>query len=371
MTSTTTSPVLHFGKHKGSTLNSVPTGYLRWLLDSTVAVRYSLEKSVMDELTTRGEGSAIGGYISKKTSLPPIAAGLYDPGGSFMPTTGGLSMGTITTTSTAPTLGGLMGSMGFSGYSPAVKAPAVKKSVKEDKPSKTKRPRMNCWTLATDVLASGFHVLLHGGIGLGKTTFALQAGLTGSEPLPQGLTLTDGMTLGDMFGRFWLKSGTSEWIDGPATRALRAGSRLVLNEVESASGEIMTALHALTDHPTIARVALPNGEILTPAPGFRVVMTSNFIPAESLPAPLVDRAISIEIDSPHPDSVMALPEDLRQAARSSCIQKDAKRRVSMRAWHHFAALRRSIGEEAASQAVFAGRSDDILDAFAIRRGPRD
>lgn len=375
--------LLTFGKHKGQPLNAVPTGYLRWLVDSSDCLnRYGITDAVIAELQARGEGMAAVISRTTKTPIPGSALLDYSGGslglGSLLPATVSgmfrsdpmlsyLGSKTTKTITAEPTfLPSVTSTLLPTSYS--VSRTAKKATKTDPAPPKTKSPRMNCWDLAKDVLSSGFHVLLHGGIGLGKTTFALQAGLREDEPA-YGLTLTDGMTLGDMFGRFWLKSGTSEWVDGPATRALRAGSRLVLNEVEAASGEIMTALHALTDHATIARVALPNGEILSPAQGFRVVMTSNFIPSESLPAPLVDRAICIEIDSPHPDSVAALPEDLRQAATASSIQKDAKRRVSMRAWHHYAVLRTTIGEIPAAQAVFAGRADDILDAFSIRRGP--
>lgn len=314
---------LAFGKHRGSSIEAVPVGYLRWLIESGVGLKFGIESTLITELERRGEP------ISAVTPRPPYAM----PRKKSVP---------VPTSMSAASLG-----------SPT--------------PTK-KRKKMSCWDLAASVLKSGFHVILHGGIGLGKTTFALEAGLPDGNQA-YGLTLTDGMTLGDLFGRFWLKSGTSEWVDGPATRALRSGGRLVLNEVESAAGEIMTALHALTDHPSIAMVALPNGEILTPAPGFRVVMTSNFTPSESLPAPLVDRAICIAINEPHPDSIAALPEDLRGAALASTVATDPKRRISMRAWHHFASLRNDLGEDLAALAVFPGRANDILDAFAIRRGP--
>lgn len=357
---------LDFGKHKGSSVEAVPAGYLRWLIESSIALKYGIESDLVLELERRGEPlpsliSVAAGSIGIGAYATTTTGASLGFGGYGMSTSGGLTMGTTTAASLLASLGASM--------SPVKKSTPSKEKETPKPTAKATAPSHSCWELATEVMRSGFHVLLYGGIGLGKTTFALQAGLGESEGA-YGLTLTDGMTLGDMFGRFWLKSGTSEWVDGPATRAMRGGNRLVLNEVEAASGEIMTALHALTDHPSIAMVALPNGEILKPTPGFRVVMTSNFTPSESLPAPLVDRAICIAIDSPHPASVAALPEDLRTAAMASSVEANAARRVSMRAWHHFASLRDASGEDLAARAVFATRAADILQAFAIRRGPK-
>lgn len=372
-----TSFKLNFGKHRGTDVHHIPEGYLHWLIDSGVALRFGCEGAIQLELGRRA--SELEAYGKSMGIAPPLAGlgfvpiilepedGLVTPPGSYRSTPLSPSYATAPSFYVHPLISTripLPTAMPPRKTATTVPSPDAKQAQPQTQPKRS----TTCWDLATKVMTSGFHVLLHGGIGLGKTTFALEAGLRKDEP-SYGLTLTDGMTLGDMFGRFWLRNGSSEWVDGPATRALRAGSRLVLNEVEAASGEIMTALHALTDHPSIAMVALPNGEILRPSKGFRVVMTSNFVPSESLPAPLVDRAICIEIDSPHPDSVSALPEDLRSAAIASSINKDAKRRVSMRSWHHFAVLRKSIGEALAAEAVFADRAQDVLDAFAIRKGP--
>src|SRR5207244_1607050 len=116
-------------------------------------------------------------------------------------------------------------------------------------------------------------------------------------------------------GHFIPKGQEFIWMDGPALTAFRLGSRLVLNEIDKASGDALTFCHALLDDPGIARITLPTGETVIPHEDFHVIATMNGEP-EDLPDALRDRfAVRIHIDKLHPEAVEALPKDLHKIAR--------------------------------------------------------
>jgi MoxR-like ATPase len=62
---------------------------------------------------------------------------------------------------------------------------------------------------------------------------------------------------------------------GPVSRAYQEGRILVLNEIGRASGSVQDFLLGVLDNLDVSSLALPNGQILTPATGFKVVGTSN------------------------------------------------------------------------------------------------
>lgn len=244
------------------------------------------------------------------------------------------------------------------------KAKAAKRKIRKAGLKREIKPKMNCWEMAKKVLEVGQHLILWGGTGLGKTSFAAKEGLKDGQTI-YGLTLTDGMTLGDLFGRFWFKGGDSVWVDGPATKAMREGGRLILNEVESSPPEIMTALHALTDHPALASVVLPTGEVVAPGVGFQVVMTTNFEPSQSLPPALVDRHIVLHVTEANPEALKYLPDQYRPLAKSSAETGDPNRHISVRRWQQLASLR-PVLDDNAFKAVFGSRADEVMTAVKLR-----
>jgi MoxR-like ATPase len=71
---------------------------------------------------------------------------------------------------------------------------------------------------------------------------------------------------------------------GPVSRAYQDGRVLVLNEIGRASGSVQDFLLGVLDNRDVASLALPSGELLTPANGFKVVGTSNTSPDQLDPA---------------------------------------------------------------------------------------
>jgi MoxR-like ATPase len=226
----------------------------------------------------------------------------------------------------------------------------------------------SCWRDLADVLAAGIsRVLLYGPSGTGKTYAALHHGV-GTNPAER-LVCTEDLTSGEITGT-WMPVGENrwEWREGPAIRAWRGlGGRLVVDEVDRASGDALSTLLAMTDSPESARWRNPETcEWVRPGPQFSVVMTTNIDDLEDIAPSLRDRfPVSIRIDRPHVSALASLSEDLRAPALAGSLGP-AHRRVSLRSFYAFDELRRRLGPQRAAYLVFGeDTATSVLDALAI------
>jgi MoxR-like ATPase len=228
-----------------------------------------------------------------------------------------------------------------------------------------------CWRDLQDVMSNGIaRVLLYGPPGTGKTFAALYSGV-GAVPAER-LVCTEELTAGEMMGT-WLPTnqGRFEWREGPAIRAWRGidgrGSRLVVDEVDRASGDALSTLLAITDSVESARWRHPDTlDWVRPGPEFSVVMTSNVEHLDEIPNALLDRfPVAIHIDRPHPKSLRRLSADLHASALAGSLGP-VERRVSLRSFYAFDQLRATLGAERAANLVFGEQSaEGILDALKI------
>jgi nitric oxide reductase NorQ protein len=109
------------------------------------------------------------------------------------------------------------------------------------------------------------------------------------------------MTASDLLGRYVLTGGTTEWIDGPLTRAAREGGICYLDEIVEARHDATVAIHSLADHRRELSLERHGGERIRAAGGFMLVVSYN--PGyqsvlKDLKPSTRQRMVSVELDFP-------------------------------------------------------------------------
>ncbi|BBZ67449.1 CbbQ/NirQ/NorQ/GpvN family protein [Mycolicibacterium insubricum] len=170
----------------------------------------------------------------------------------------------------------------------------------------------------------GLSIVLKGPTGCGKTRFIEAMAHDLGRPLIT-VSCHDDLTTADLVGRFLLRGGQTEWVDGPLTRAVREGAICYLDEVVEARQDTTVVLHPLADH----RRQLPVerlGIVLDAAPGFGLVTSYN--PGyQSVLKDLKDstrqRMVAIEFGYPAPEveeSIVVAETGLDRAAAADLVR---------------------------------------------------
>ena len=226
-----------------------------------------------------------------------------------------------------------------------------------------------CWQTLKDCMDSGIdRVILFGPAGTGKTFAGLTFGNVGAGA--HRLVCTEDMTSMDVTGAFMPDgNGRFSWVAGAGLKAWEGnglnGGRLIVDEIDKASGDVFALLLAMLDSPESATWEHPEtGRIHRPKDGFSAVMTTNIENMEELPTALADRfPVRIRINAPHPSALEKLSYELRDYAVRMC---DAgKRRISLRTFYAFDKLRKQLGDEKSAKIIFGDRATSVLDAIAI------
>ena len=116
-------------------------------------------------------------------------------------------------------------------------------------------------------------VLLKGPTGCGKTRFMEYMAWRLRRPLIT-ISCHDDLTAADLVGRYLILGGETVWVDGPMTRAVRAGAILYLDEVVEARKDTTVVIHPLADD----RRVLPmekTGELLEAPAEFCLAISYN------------------------------------------------------------------------------------------------
>jgi nitric oxide reductase NorQ protein len=132
-------------------------------------------------------------------------------------------------------------------------------------------------------------ILLKGPTGCGKTRFveymSYRLGQTSSKvkgnrdngkrniPLVT-IACHEDLTASDLVGRYLLEGDSTVWIDGPLTRAVKAGGICYLDEVVEARKDTTVLIHPLTDHRRILPIE-KQGLLLEASEGFLLVISYN------------------------------------------------------------------------------------------------
>jgi nitric oxide reductase NorQ protein len=142
--------------------------------------------------------------------------------------------------------------------------------------------------------ASKVPVLLKGPTGCGKTRFVEYMAWKLGRPLTvvkggaraqqngertEALPLVtvachEDLTASDLVGRYLLEGESTRWIDGPLTRAVKAGAICYLDEVVEARKDTTVLIHPLTDHRRVLPIE-KKGQILEAREGFLLVISYN------------------------------------------------------------------------------------------------
>ena len=137
-------------------------------------------------------------------------------------------------------------------------------------------------------------VLLKGPTGCGKTRFVEYMAWKLGRPLTvvrgkkKGQNVEDGevrvplvtiachedLTASDLVGRYLLDAEGTRWMDGPMTRAVKAGAILYLDEVVEARKDTTVLIHPLTDHRRILPVE-KTGQIIEADDRFLLCISYN------------------------------------------------------------------------------------------------
>ena len=222
----------------------------------------------------------------------------------------------------------------------------------------------DCWELVNTILPRVSRGLLYGPPGTGKTTAAVKLGVQAQQTV-YNVTVTEETPASELRGHFIPRGHEFIWHDGPVMRAWREGARLVINEINHASGDVMTLLLAILDDHEIARLTLPTGETVIPSPAFTCVATMNGDPNE-LPEALLDRfPVTILVDKVNPLALCSLPTDLRVIVERTSTADERMRRIGIRKWKEYARLVNFIPTSITGPAIFGERWKDVSDALAI------
>lgn len=169
-------------------------------------------------------------------------------------------------------------------------------------------------------------VLLKGPTGCGKTRFVEymawklgrpmtvvrpQDGGRPAQELREGevrvplvtIACHEDLTASDLVGRYLLDSEGTRWIDGPMTRAVKAGAILYLDEVVEARKDTTVLIHPLTDHRRILPVE-KTGQIIEADDRFLLCISYNphyQSALKDLKHSTRQRFISVEFDYPPAD----------------------------------------------------------------------
>jgi MoxR-like ATPase len=228
-----------------------------------------------------------------------------------------------------------------------------------------------CWKDFHDAIDAGVdRIILFGVPGTGKTFAGLHYGNVAAGA--HRLICNEDMTAADVTGHFKPSAGDGwKWHYGAVVKAWQGdginGGRVVADEIDKASGDVLSLLLAMFDTPNSASWEDPeSGRVIRPRPGFSVVMTTNVEDMRELPEALRDRfPVAINITTPHPEALAQLSPDLRAPAAASA-SADRDRRFSLRAFMAFDQMRKSLAPEQAARLAFGERHYvSILDAIAV------
>ena len=130
------------------------------------------------------------------------------------------------------------------------------------------------------------------------------------------------LTGSDLVGRYLLEGDQTVWLDGPLTRAVKAGGICYLDEVVEARKDTTVLIHTLTEHRRILPIE-KRGELLEAAEGFLLVLSYNpgyQSALKDLKHSTRQRFVSIEFDYPPVDIEAQIVEHEAEVDKDTAYQ---------------------------------------------------
>lgn len=118
----------------------------------------------------------------------------------------------------------------------------------------------------------GEPLYISGPTGAGKTQGVKQAAAMLNYPVYE-ITGHNRLETPELVGHFALRNGSTEWVDGPLTLAMRRGGLFLLNEIDLLEPSTATGLNSILDGSPLC--IADTAEVVEPADGFRFVGTAN------------------------------------------------------------------------------------------------
>jgi nitric oxide reductase NorQ protein len=117
-------------------------------------------------------------------------------------------------------------------------------------------------------------ILLKGPTGCGKTRF-LEYMSYRLGPLPLiTVACHEDLTATDLVGRYLLEGDETRWLDGPLTRAVKAGAICYLDEIVEARKDTIVLIHPLSDHRRMLPIER-RGQVIEAHNDFQLVISYN------------------------------------------------------------------------------------------------
>lgn len=116
-------------------------------------------------------------------------------------------------------------------------------------------------------------ILLKGPTGCGKTRFIHYMSWFLKRPLVT-VACHDDLTAADLVGRYLVRGGETEWLDGPLTYAVRHGAICYLDEIVEARKDTTVVIHPLCDDRRILPID-KLGQLLQVPAEFSLVVSFN------------------------------------------------------------------------------------------------
>ncbi|MDH3445262.1 MAG: CbbQ/NirQ/NorQ/GpvN family protein [Deltaproteobacteria bacterium] len=170
------------------------------------------------------------------------------------------------------------------------------------------------------------------------------------------------LSASDLIGRYLLDATGTRWIDGPLTRAVKAGGICYLDEIVEARKDTTVIIHPLTDHRRMLTID-KLGEVVEAADSFLLVVSYN--PGyqnvlKDLKHSTRQRFVALDFEFPEPEREALI------IVHESGVDEDTARQLA-KLGHKIRGLREHGLKEGASTRVliYAGRL--ITEGIAPRR----